>query len=231
METDDDGPVRGRLVILGCLLGLFLLIDDDDGGDDSCPWSGFPPLCCVRPQTAAGRSIDIDSDGAGGACDDDIHGKHRGARFGKRSEAKPRPRLLAFVRSSVLWMLLLMVGLMSRAHARTNHAITPTERTEARTGLCWAGGHMAAGCRRVARLGQSWHGRTLPLPCSVHDPWPCRAVLWLHSPTGHSYHVPPVLWGSVSRSYHDPPGSATMGVTVSTADGHTTLDKCTTTPM
>jgi hypothetical protein len=82
-------------------------------------------LCCVRPQTAAGRSIDIDSDGAGGACDDDIHGKHRGARFGKRSEAKPRPRLLAFVRSSVLWMLLLMVGLMSRAHARTksrNHA-------------------------------------------------------------------------------------------------------------
>jgi hypothetical protein len=82
-------------------------------------------LCCVRPQTAAGRSIDIDSDGAGGACDDDIHGKHRGARFGKRSEAKPRPRLLAFVRSSGLWMLLLMVGLMSRAHARTksrNHA-------------------------------------------------------------------------------------------------------------
>lgn len=146
-------------------------------------------LCCVRPQTAAGRSIDIDSDGAGGACDDDIHGKHRGARFGKRSEAKPRPRLLAFVRSSVLWMLLLMVGLMSRAHARTNHAITPTERTEARTGLCWAGGHMAAGCRRVARLGQSWHGRTLPLPCSVHDPWPCRAVLWLHSPTATTFRL------------------------------------------
>lgn len=135
-------------------------------------------LCCVRPQTAAGRSID--SDGAGGACDDDIHGKHRGARFWKGSEAKQSHAhscLLSFVRSSVLWMLLLMVGLMSRAHARTNHAITPTERTEARTGLCWAGGHMAAGCRRVARLGQSWHGRTLPLPCSVHDPWPCRAVL------------------------------------------------------
>jgi hypothetical protein len=39
------------------LLGLFLLIDDDDDGDDSCPWSGFPSCVVSAPkQRPAGRS-------------------------------------------------------------------------------------------------------------------------------------------------------------------------------